>query len=231
MDDYCQHILAGDEFLNPSIGTFLNDQVAEKAKELFLDKSLFSDISFRVEGQLVQAHRAMIRSRCPALFVLVERTAPGVELEIKDATHEIFMAFLEYVYTAHAPIQQVDPIALMSLSNRFGITRLITLCELHMSKVVERETENNIEKADIDIVGLLLQAQQANARQLAAFCLHFVSANYQPMSKRDDFKKLEGENLRYVEEHQWPPKSYLKELAAYEKATKGDPNADRCVCM
>lgn len=38
------------------------------------------------------------------------------------------------------------------------------------------------------------------------------------MSGRDDFKKLVDENLAYVEEHQWPPVSYLKELAAYKKA-------------
>lgn len=39
------------------------------------------------------------------------------------------------------------------------------------------------------------------------------------MSGRKDFQKLTGKNLAYVEEHQWPPVSYLKELAAYKKAT------------
>jgi hypothetical protein len=29
---------------------------------------------------------------------------------------------------------------------------------------------------------------------------------------------LEGENLKWVEENQWPPKSYLKELEEYQKA-------------
>jgi len=64
---------------------------------------------------------------------------------------------------------------------------------------------------------------------LAAFCLHFVASNYQPMSKRAEFKTLEGENKDYVEEHQWPPKAYLEELAAYEKAVAGKD--DKCICM
>jgi hypothetical protein len=29
---------------------------------------------------------------------------------------------------------------------------------------------------------------------------------------------LEGENLKWVEENQWPPKSYWKELEEYQKA-------------
>ena len=49
------------------------------------------------------------------------------------------------------------------------------------------------------------------------------------MSKRAEFKTLEGENKAYVEEHQWPPKAYLEELAAYEKAMAGKD--DKCVCM
>jgi hypothetical protein len=38
------------------------------------------------------------------------------------------------------------------------------------------------------------------------------------MSKRKEFKKLEGNNKKYVEDNQWPPLSYLKELEAYEKS-------------
>lgn len=60
-----------------------------------------------------------------------------------------------------------------------GLSRLRTLCELHMSKVVEKKTERDIIKADIDVIGLLREAQEVGANQLAAFCLHFVSANYQ----------------------------------------------------
>lgn len=38
------------------------------------------------------------------------------------------------------------------------------------------------------------------------------------MSKRKEFKNLEGRNKKYVEDNQWPPLSYLKQLEEYEKA-------------
>jgi Rho family protein len=39
------------------------------------------------------------------------------------------------------------------------------------------------------------------------------------MSKRKEFKSLEGKNRKYVEDNQWPPLSYLKQLEDYEKTT------------
>ncbi len=86
-------------------------------------------------------------------------------------------------------------------------------------------------KAEIDVIGLLLAAQTHNAQQLAGFCRHYISTNFQLMQKRAEFKNLTGENLEYVEKNQWPPVSYFKELEAYEKAV-GKTNVDpACVVM
>jgi hypothetical protein len=108
------------------------------------------------------------------------------------------------------------------------------------------------------VVGLLHLAQQHNANQLAgmhsfsleletcvgggltycrvvrsalAFCLHFIASNYQPMSKRPEFSTLADDNLEYIETNQWPPKSYLEELAVYEKAIKETDKDAKCICM
>lgn len=53
------------------------------------------------------------------------------------------------------------------------------------------------------------------------------------MSKREEFSLLTGDNLKHVEENQWPPVSYLKQLAEYEKAIKaaGGDKDDKCICM
>jgi len=153
-------------------------------------------------------------------------------IEIPDTTSECFRAFLEYLYTDHCPIAESnDSVGIVVLANKYGIPRLITLCELYISKQVEVATKDDIANADIDVIGLLTCAQTHNAEQLAAFCLHFVASNYQPMIKRAEFKTLSGKNLDYVEEHQWPPKAYLKELAEYEKAIGGGSKDDKCICM
>ena len=145
----------------------------------------------------------------------------------------VFAEFsLEYLYTGHSSIESSeDPVGILVLSNRFGCPRLMTLCELYISKMVEKATKDNIEKAEIDVIGLLLESQRQNALQLAAFCLHFISSNYQPFKKREEFKLLQEENLKHVEEHQWPPVSYLKELEVYEKEMAKFNKSDKCRIM
>lgn len=91
-----------------------------------------------------------------------------------------------------------DYYKILVLSNEYCLDRLITLCELYISKEIDRHIANGIEKADINIVGLLLDAQQHNAPQLAKFLLHFISTNYQPMTKRKEFSDLGEENIKYV---------------------------------
>jgi hypothetical protein len=70
----------------------------------------------------------------------------------------------------------------MALANRYGLSlglsHLVSLCELHVSKHIERTTAQEVIQADIDVIGLLLTAQSLNAFQLAAICLHFISTKH-----------------------------------------------------
>ena len=59
-----------------------------------------------------------------------------------------------------------------------------------MSKEIDRRVANNIEKADVDVVGILLTAQRLGANQLSTFCLHFISTNFTPMQKRAEWRQL-----------------------------------------
>ena len=63
------------------------------------------------------------------------------------------MAFLEYLYTDHSPIEEGDSIGILELSNKYVTPRLMILCELYISKEVERATSDSIAKADVDVVG------------------------------------------------------------------------------
>ena len=67
----CENARKGDEFLNPSIGTWLNDRNGTIAKQLFLNKSLFSDVKFRVEGEVVYAHKLVLCTRCEVMSAML----------------------------------------------------------------------------------------------------------------------------------------------------------------
>lgn len=66
---------------------------------------------------------------------------------------EAFLAFLEYLYTDHAPIEEGDSVGILELSNRYVMPRLMSLCELYISKEVERVTAASIAQADVDVIG------------------------------------------------------------------------------
>jgi Rho family protein len=72
---------------------------------------------------------------------------------------ECFLALLEYMYTDHSPIQENDSVGIMLLADEYGQSRLIDICELYITREVDRSTSKQIKKAEIDVIGLLLTAQ------------------------------------------------------------------------
>jgi len=219
LNNACKNVLSGAEDLNPSIGTYLNDTLGETSKELFFGKQVFSDLQFNVEGRVIYAHKALIHSRSSFVNALIGRNfaerSGRVDMSA-DVTYECFMSVLEYLYTAHAPIEDHDSIGILVLANRFDLKRLVSLCELYISKEIEKATTIGIFRSELDIIGLLVCAQNHNAAQLTKFCLHFIASNFQPMSRRKEYATLDQSTKRYLEENQWPPISYLTAVQRYE---------------
>ena len=52
LETVCVNVRNDEEFLNPSIGTFLNDEMGHFMKQHFLNSSTYADIVFKVEGLL-----------------------------------------------------------------------------------------------------------------------------------------------------------------------------------
>ena len=180
------------------------------------------------------AHKLIMYSRCPVLATMLTgrfseaKTKGRQQMWITDAQYSVFKGFVEYLYTEHAPIEETDVYGLLVLANKYGVTRLVTLGELYSTRQIDKAVAGGIFKANIDIIEILLLAQEHNASQLAAFCLHFIASNIEPMSKRKEFKKITGANLKYVKENQWPSKQYLEEVAEFEAKMTG---AEKCIVM
>ena len=82
-----------------------------------------------------------------------------LQIDIPNTTEETLLAFLEYLYTDHSPIEESDSVALMVLADEYGQKRLVNLCELYITKEIDRSVTKRIERAEIDVIGLLLTAQ------------------------------------------------------------------------
>merc|ERR1711988_557048 len=68
---------------------------------------------------------------------------------------------------------------LLVLADRFAVPRLVALCELYISKAIERATADSISKSPLDISGVVMTAQHCNAMQLFEFGMHFLRVNFQ----------------------------------------------------
>jgi ubiquitin-protein ligase len=227
-----QNILSNQADLNPSIGTFLNDKSGQVAKSAFFLQNRLADTKLAISDNAnLPVHRALLKCRSSVMKFLVDEAVHQDELvSLKEAIKldktlseeskidQAIRAVIEFFYTDHAPIAECDPIILLQVANQLGASRLVSLCELYLTKVIDRSVTTQIEKSDFDVVGLLNIAHQNNAPQLVTFCLHFISTNFGPMSKRPEFKNLNKADLDHVTKHQWPPLDYLKELEEYEKA-------------
>jgi Rho family protein len=82
----CRNVMDDSEFLNPSIGTWLNDEAGAVAKQLFLNRPLFSDVAFEVEGKRIHAHKAILMGRCKVLAAMFSGLFVEDSLEVHDTT-------------------------------------------------------------------------------------------------------------------------------------------------
>ena len=93
----CENAKKGDEFLNPSIGTWLNDRNSGVAKELFLNRSLFSDVRFKVEGETVHAHKLVLCTRCDVLSAMLTGGFMESEISTEVSGHSVSKCLLPNV--------------------------------------------------------------------------------------------------------------------------------------
>jgi len=257
IETICENVAGGNEWLNPSIGTWLNDENGVVMLNLF-GRDNVNDLAdvFPLEQSAPFGHHALLHARCPVfaeVCVPEEKANAGRAIfsfdptalpkprkaskhrrkkeEIKKESVDvkadlmILQTIFDYLYSDHCTISSLNQYDLMKMAFSLNLPRLVSLCELYISKTIEKETIEGIERANIDVIGILNLANTCRARQLAAFCLHFISTNYGPMSQRPEFRTLSHADRAHAEANRWPPQSYLDALVEYEQAigkTKSD---------
>ena len=85
LEQICTNCDEDQDFLNPSIGTWLNDRNGSVAKQLYFNQDFMSDLAFNVEGQRIPAHCALLSARCDVLAAMLSgnfREGRGVEVSL-----------------------------------------------------------------------------------------------------------------------------------------------------
>jgi Rho family protein len=224
---FVHNIRAGEHVLNVSFSTFVMDQSANRAGRILLGSDLLADVTLELDdGSRIPAHATILATRCPALNPVLRRSDQPDEhgrkrVQLAKMGRAMCMAMLEFIYRDHLDFQagetaSVGPIELLQQARTLELKRLVTLCELQITKLVDRAVTESIRKSEFDVIGLLNVASTHGATQLEAWCLHFISTNFGPMQERWEWVQLAPQHLTHVTAHQWPPIAYTKAIAKYE---------------
>ena len=247
--------LSGKPELNPSIGTFQFGQSGLWLASLLDSQPVdlaavpFSDVTLELpEGGRLHAHSVLLR-RCPVLGeALRAQGAPsganvggGAKGEVavpfrQGATDAAARLLLGYVYTERgAAVDEApegQPAQVLELSHKCELSRLRSLCELYLTKHVDRASVASVRHGHSDVIALLLSARACGATQLVGFLRHQLATNYEAyrwgvqagrsraerqLTERRDWQRLAPEDRAYVDEHRWPPVSYLNAVEVFEK--------------
>lgn len=194
---------------------------------------LYSDLTVECEdGFRLQLHRAVLAARCEVLVGLLDTQTQRTEaISVPSVPSADFCHVMEYVYTDHCSVLSatceaaVDVASIKVISQvmeaafQFNQSRLVQLCELYMTKIIDQLVSRSIHSCGIDFAGLLHLADRCRANQLSDFILHFLSVNYSAISRSGVLESALLSRWRgHIEAakiEQWPPPDYLAASKRY----------------
>ena len=90
----CNNIKYDIQFFNCDVEKCLKDHNSEMMRKLFLNNTLYSDITFVVDGQKIPAHRCVLATRCEVISAMFSGQFPKdktSKVKSCDALHDAHM--------------------------------------------------------------------------------------------------------------------------------------------
>ncbi|NWW38921.1 RHBT2 protein, partial [Panurus biarmicus] len=213
-----------ESFMNQEITKAFHVRRANRVKEC-LAKGVFADVVFRVDDGAVPAHKPLLIAGCDwmrAMFRGGFRESYANEVSLPGTNCACLRAVLDFLYTGvFTPTPDLDAMELLILTDRLCLPRLQALTEQYAVDELLRAFMQRVE-IDEQVIIYLEMTQFHNARQLAAWCLHYICTNYNRVCRRfpREMKFMSPENQAHFERHRWPPVWYLKEEDLYLRSKK-----------
>ncbi|XP_039579413.1 rho-related BTB domain-containing protein 2-like isoform X1 [Passer montanus] len=213
-----------ESFMNQEITKAFHVRRANRVKEC-LAKGVFADVVFRVDDGAVPAHKPLLIAGCDwmrAMFRGGFRESYAGEVSLPGTNCACLRAVLDFLYTGvFTPTPDLDAMELLILTDRLCLPRLQALTEQYAVDELLRAFMQRVE-IDEQVIIYLEMTQFHNARQLAAWCLHYICTNYNRVCRRfpREMKFMSAENQAHFERHRWPPVWYLKEEDLYLRSKK-----------
>ncbi|XP_007441196.1 rho-related BTB domain-containing protein 1 isoform X2 [Python bivittatus] len=219
-----ENITNKEAFMNQEITKAFHVRKANRIKEC-LCKETFSDVAFVLEDGKINAHKPLLICSCEwmsAMFGGSFVESSNSEVALPNINKTAMQAVLDYLYAKQlSASQDLDPLELIALANRLCLSHLAALAEQHTVQALTRTAMSGV-SIDGEVLYILEIAQFHNAKQLAAWCLHYICTNYNSVCSkfRKEIKMKSPDNQEYFEKHRWPPIWYLKEEDHFQRVKR-----------
>jgi len=110
-----------------------------------LETSTNADITFIVQGERINAHKAILATRCEyfqRMFAAKTKENATNEVEVPDFEPDVFRGMLSFLYSGLPPKNLADiALELLLASDKYGVEKLKKICEenaaIHSENVVD----------------------------------------------------------------------------------------------
>ncbi|KAH7529534.1 hypothetical protein ACOSP7_009745 [Xanthoceras sorbifolium] len=141
----------------------------------------------------VPAHKAILVSRSPVFKAMLENEmeeSRSGAIKISDISYEALRAFVNYLYTAEACLDEQMACDLLELAEKYQVKHLKAYCEKFLvSKLIW----------DNSIISYAF-AHQHNAKHLLDASLSLITDNMDKLTKREEYMELVEKDPRLVVE-------------------------------
>lgn len=151
--------------------------------ENLLDTGNGSDVTLRVDGIEIKAHKAFLISRSPVFQAMFEhdmREKGENVVDILDLKYNIVKELLRFIYAGKVNNIQNRASELLEASEKYCIRGLKTLCEHELSRQIKLK----------NVFRLIEVAEKYNADFLKSQAIAFITTNKHQMADRPELKKL-----------------------------------------
>ncbi|KAK4360403.1 hypothetical protein RND71_019355 [Anisodus tanguticus] len=141
----------------------------------------------------VPANRALLASRSPVFRAMLENEMEeslSGTIKISDVSYDALRAFVTYLYTADACLDELMACDLLVLAEKYQVKHLKMYCEKFL--ISKLNWENSLPN--------YVFAHQHNAKNLLDAALSLIMENMDKLSKQEEYKELVDKDPRLVVE-------------------------------
>ncbi|GLT55850.1 hypothetical protein SLA2020_289370 [Shorea laevis] len=141
----------------------------------------------------IPAHKAVLVSRSPVFKAMLENEmeeSRSGTIKISDVSYEVLRAFINYLYTAEATLDEQMAYDLLVFAEKYQVKHLKAYCEKFL--VSKLNWENSVMSYAF--------AHQQNAKLVGDAALSLITDNMDKLTKREEYVELVERDPRLVVE-------------------------------